>query len=87
MAEIRDNFIKTLDDSELGIGQDMNKLYCLLQVKDEEVYDDLVRREGLVFIGCSLTFDLFTRVLPEKLCTFCEKNSNRIYLKNRFSLH
>ncbi|XP_066934320.1 TBC1 domain family member 13-like [Clytia hemisphaerica] len=44
MAEIRDNFIKTLDDSELGIGQDMNKLYCLLQVKDEEVYDDLSKK-------------------------------------------
>ena len=26
----------------LYTGQDMNKLFCLLQVKDEELWDDLV---------------------------------------------
>lgn len=41
MGEIRDNFIKTLDDSAHGIGQDMNKLLCLLQVKDGELWKDL----------------------------------------------
>jgi len=41
MGEVRDNFIKTLDDSAHGIGQEMNKLYCLLQVKDYELWKDL----------------------------------------------
>lgn len=45
MAEIRDNFIKTLDDSELGIGQSMNKLLCLLQVKDEKLWEDLEKKQ------------------------------------------
>ncbi|XP_046547895.1 TBC1 domain family member 13-like isoform X1 [Haliotis rubra] len=38
MAEIRDNFIKTLDDSQCGIGNLMMKLYNYLQVKDPALW-------------------------------------------------
>jgi len=33
-------------------GQDMNKLFCLLQVKDEELWDDLVGS----YIGAFFSF-------------------------------
>ncbi|XP_013409709.2 TBC1 domain family member 13-like, partial [Lingula anatina] len=42
MAEIRDNFIKTLDfDSSCGIGAEMNKLMLLLKKKDQRLHAQL----------------------------------------------
>jgi len=41
MSEIRDNFCKTLDKSESGIGGNMNKLNQLLKTKDLELWKHL----------------------------------------------
>ncbi|XP_069913808.1 TBC1 domain family member 13 isoform X12 [Oryctolagus cuniculus] len=38
MAEIRDNFIKSLDDSQCGITYKMEKVYSTLKDKDMELY-------------------------------------------------
>ena len=43
MAEIRDNFIKSLDDSQCGITYKMEKVYSTLKDKDVELYLNLVR--------------------------------------------
>lgn len=43
MAEIRDNFIKSLDDSQCGITYKMEKVYSTLKEKDVELYLKLVR--------------------------------------------
>lgn len=43
MAEIRDNFIKSLDDSQCGITYKMEKVYSTLKDKDSELYLKLVR--------------------------------------------
>lgn len=45
MSEIRDFFIKTLDESEGGIKQKMKKLSCLLKEKDVEVWNRLRDQE------------------------------------------
>jgi len=45
MGEIRDNFIKSLDDSAHGIGEEMNRLLSLLQVKDSELWNDLEKKQ------------------------------------------
>ncbi|XP_037046178.1 TBC1 domain family member 13 isoform X2 [Bradysia coprophila] len=45
MSEIRDFFIKTLDESEGGIKQKMTKLSCLLKEKDVEVWNRLRDQE------------------------------------------
>ncbi|XP_067642862.1 TBC1 domain family member 13 [Eurosta solidaginis] len=45
MSEIRDFFIKTLDDSEGGIKFMMAKLAKMLKEKDSEVYDKLKEQE------------------------------------------
>lgn len=42
MAEIRDNFIKSLDDSQCGITYKMEKVYSTLKEKDVELYLKLV---------------------------------------------
>lgn len=46
MAEIRDNFIKSLDDSQCGITYKMEKVYSTLKDKDVELYLKLVRTPG-----------------------------------------
>lgn len=46
MAEIRDNFIKSLDDSQCGITYKMEKVYSTLKDKDVELYLKLVRTLG-----------------------------------------
>nr|XP_060483347.1 TBC1 domain family member 13-like [Panthera onca] len=46
MAEIRDNFIKSLDDSQCGITYKMEKVYSTLKDKDMELYLKLVRTTG-----------------------------------------
>ncbi|KAM3911552.1 TBC1 domain family member 13 [Leptodactylus fuscus] len=38
MAEIRDNFIKSLDDSQCGITAKMERVYSTLKEEDEELY-------------------------------------------------
>ncbi|XP_032088860.1 TBC1 domain family member 13-like [Thamnophis elegans] len=38
MSEIRDNFIKSLDDSQCGITYRMEKVYVILKEKDRELY-------------------------------------------------
>ncbi|XP_018088162.1 TBC1 domain family member 13 isoform X1 [Xenopus laevis] len=38
MAEIRDNFIKSLDDSQCGITSKMESVYSTLKEEDEELY-------------------------------------------------
>lgn len=43
MAEIRDNFIKSLDDSQCGITYKMEKVYSTLKDRDMELYLKLVR--------------------------------------------
>ena len=43
MAEIRDNFIKSLDDSQCGITYKMEMVYSTLKDKDVELYLKLVR--------------------------------------------
>lgn len=43
MAEIQDNFIKSLDDSQCGITYKMEKVYSTLKEKDLELYLKLVR--------------------------------------------
>lgn len=45
MSEIRDFFIKTLDESEGGIKQKMTKLSVLLKEKDVEVWNRLRDQE------------------------------------------
>lgn len=45
MAEIRDFFIKTLDDSEGGIKFMMTKLSKMLKEKDPEVFNYLKDQE------------------------------------------
>ncbi len=45
MSEIRDFFIKTLDESEGGIKQKMTKLSVLLKEKDLEVWNRLRDQE------------------------------------------
>lgn len=45
MSEIRDFFIKTLDESEGGIKQKMTKLSTLLKEKDIEVWNRLRDQE------------------------------------------
>lgn len=43
MSENRDNFIKSLDDSQCGITSRMESVYALLRDKDLELYLKLVR--------------------------------------------
>ncbi|XP_018420832.1 PREDICTED: TBC1 domain family member 13 [Nanorana parkeri] len=38
MSEIRDNFIKSLDDSQCGITSKMERVYSMLKEEDEELY-------------------------------------------------
>lgn len=45
MAEIRDFFIKTLDDSEGGIKNMMKRLSEMLRSKDLEIYERLKAQE------------------------------------------
>lgn len=42
MAEIRDNFIKSLDRSVVGITGLMARFSKVLQFKDPEIYEDFV---------------------------------------------
>lgn len=51
MAEIRDNFIKSLDDSQCGITYKMEKVYSTLKDKDMELYLKLVRTQDHVGQG------------------------------------
>ena len=43
MSENRDNFIKSLDDSQCGITFKMESVYSMLKDKDMELYLKLVR--------------------------------------------
>lgn len=43
MSENRDNFIKSLDDSQCGITYKMESVYSMLKDKDLELYLKLVR--------------------------------------------
>lgn len=43
MSENRDNFIKSLDDSQCGITYKMESVYAMLKDKDPELYLKLVR--------------------------------------------
>lgn len=45
MAEIRDFFIKTLDDSEGGIKNMMKRLSEMLRLKDLQIYERLKAQE------------------------------------------
>jgi len=44
MGEIKDNFLKTLDDSACGIGHDMSQLIELLKRSDSELAEDLEKK-------------------------------------------
>ncbi|XP_065068861.1 TBC1 domain family member 13-like [Rhopilema esculentum] len=44
MGEIRDNFLKTLDDSACGIGNVMLQLFQFLQCSDQELFEDLEKK-------------------------------------------
>lgn len=52
MAEIRDNFIKSLDDSQCGITYKMEKVYSTLKEKDVELYLKLVRSQVFLWVLC-----------------------------------
>lgn len=43
MSENRDNFIKSLDDSQCGITYKMESVFSMLKEKDLELYMKLVR--------------------------------------------
>lgn len=45
MSEIRDFFIKTLDDSEHGIKNMMKRLAEMLRTKDLQIYERLKNQE------------------------------------------
>lgn len=45
MAEVRDFFIKTLDDSEGGIKNMMKRLSQMLQERDLQIYEHLKSQE------------------------------------------
>ncbi|KAK3587193.1 hypothetical protein CHS0354_016889 [Potamilus streckersoni] len=45
MSEIRDNFIKTLDETQLGIGSLMNKMMIMLEDKDATLCHKLQEQE------------------------------------------
>lgn len=45
MSEIRDNFIKTLDESEMGINGMMNRLMLKVKECDPQVYNRLKNQE------------------------------------------
>lgn len=63
MAEIRDNFIKSLDDSQCGITSKMEGVYSMLKEDDEELYLKLVSqlKDGLPNYSC--IYNLFVIVL------------------------
>jgi len=44
MSEIRDNFVKTLDATECGIGAHMDHLNDLLRRKDKDLWDSLTKK-------------------------------------------
>ncbi|XP_027132583.1 TBC1 domain family member 13-like [Larimichthys crocea] len=46
MSENRDNFIKSLDDSQCGITYKMESVYSMLKDKDLELYLKLVRSKA-----------------------------------------
>uniref|UniRef100_A0A915J1P4 Rab-GAP TBC domain-containing protein n=1 Tax=Romanomermis culicivorax TaxID=13658 RepID=A0A915J1P4_ROMCU len=48
MSEIRDNFIRTMDDSSLGIEFRMKTLFEKLRLKDEKVYNHLTISQQLL---------------------------------------
>lgn len=48
MTEIRDNFIRTMDDSKLGIEFRMQELFTLLQKHDLELYNKLAIEQRIV---------------------------------------
>lgn len=45
MSEIRDNFIKTLDESEMGINGLMNRLMAKVKECDPQVWNRLKNQE------------------------------------------
>lgn len=45
MAEIRDNFIKTLDNSQMGIGGSMDKVTALIKFCDRTLWDQLDKQQ------------------------------------------
>ncbi|KAM4019470.1 TBC1 domain family member 13 [Anomaloglossus baeobatrachus] len=49
MAEIRDNFIKSLDDSQCGITAKMERVYSTLKEEDEELYLRLIAPSSDLF--------------------------------------
>ncbi|XP_030392017.1 TBC1 domain family member 13 isoform X3 [Gopherus evgoodei] len=51
MAEIRDNFIKSLDDSQCGITYKMEKVYSTLKEKDVELYLKLTNPRSITGRG------------------------------------
>lgn len=55
MSENRDNFIKSLDDSQCGITYKMESVYSMLKDKDLELYLKLVSCEQ---IAAHVTFQL-----------------------------
>lgn len=62
MSENRDNFIKSLDDSQCGITYKMESVYSMLKDKDLELYLKLVRCSSgcgcVLSVMCSPALDL-----------------------------
>lgn len=50
MSENRDNFIKSLDDSQCGITFKMESVYSMLKDKDMELYLKLVGKKSVVWL-------------------------------------
>lgn len=67
MSENRDNFIKSLDDSQCGITYKMESVYSMLKDKDLELYLKLVRsmlRSHCLICVCP------NSLLPAELCFY-----------------
>ncbi|CAK7290199.1 TBC1 domain family member 13 [Vulpes lagopus] len=91
MAEIRDNFIKSLDDSQCGITYKMEKVYSTLKDRDMELYlklefllPDVIRIWDSLFADDN-RFDFLLLVCCAMLMITPSQTSARSYRKPRNS--
>lgn len=68
MAEIRDNFIKSLDDSQCGITYKMEKVYSTLKEKDVELYLKLVRSQVFLWVLGGMSVLLNCAWVEHRVC-------------------
>lgn len=66
MSENRDNFIKSLDDSQCGITFKMESVFSKLKEKDTELYMKLVKNESTRVFQCRLVPSTSVRLSVSK---------------------